>query len=322
MSAELVPIAELINRRRRRRVRGRRRPGRDPDDAARGPPSGRGVGEQGGVELGGEPDGQRDDGLGGLGELGGHPPRPAAGGGRRPRRRAARSCSGAPTPARRRSATSPCASTSPAACRWRTPGRQPPAGVRDERGPPAGGPRGPLRLIAPGWYGVANVKWLTRDRGARHPPDEPLHGPRLRHPPRGAARRGGGRAGVGGDLGGPLPAQVRAGEGDPAGRAAPHPRARPGARPSPGWRRGSTTGPGCRRRSTAPRGRTPPSPGRCGRWTGAPRRPGSMPSPRGPPTPAGGVQPAPDDPWLAGKRTYWESTGQVTRRVLVRSPGR
>ncbi len=29
------------------------------------------------------------------------------------------------------------------------------------------------------------------------------------------------------------------------------------------------------------------------------------------------VQPAPDDPYLAGKVTYWESNGQITRRVLV-----
>ena len=32
---------------------------------------------------------------------------------------------------------------------------------------------------------------------------------------------------------------------------------------------------------------------------------------------AGRVQPAPDDPWIANKKTYWESTGQVTRRVRV-----
>ena len=31
----------------------------------------------------------------------------------------------------------------------------------------------------------------------------------------------------------------------------------------------------------------------------------------------GQVQPAPDDPWLTAKRTFWESTGQVTRRVRV-----
>ncbi len=32
---------------------------------------------------------------------------------------------------------------------------------------------------------------------------------------------------------------------------------------------------------------------------------------------AGNVQPAPDDPVIAGKRTYWESNGQVTRRVAI-----
>ena len=31
----------------------------------------------------------------------------------------------------------------------------------------------------------------------------------------------------------------------------------------------------------------------------------------------GTVQPAPDDPFLAGKRTFWESNGQITRRVRI-----
>jgi hypothetical protein len=31
----------------------------------------------------------------------------------------------------------------------------------------------------------------------------------------------------------------------------------------------------------------------------------------------GNVQPAPDDPYLAGKVTYWESDGQITRRVRI-----
>jgi hypothetical protein len=31
----------------------------------------------------------------------------------------------------------------------------------------------------------------------------------------------------------------------------------------------------------------------------------------------GNVQPAMDDPRIAGKRTYWESNGQVTRRVRI-----
>ncbi len=32
---------------------------------------------------------------------------------------------------------------------------------------------------------------------------------------------------------------------------------------------------------------------------------------------AGNVQPAMDDPLIAGKKTYWESNGQVTRRVMI-----
>ena len=33
----------------------------------------------------------------------------------------------------------------------------------------------------------------------------------------------------------------------------------------------------------------------------------------------GEMQPAPDDPFLASKRTYWESNGQITRRVNIPS---
>jgi hypothetical protein len=32
---------------------------------------------------------------------------------------------------------------------------------------------------------------------------------------------------------------------------------------------------------------------------------------------AGHVQPTQDDPWIACKHTFWESNGQVTRRVRV-----
>jgi hypothetical protein len=31
----------------------------------------------------------------------------------------------------------------------------------------------------------------------------------------------------------------------------------------------------------------------------------------------GHIQPSPDDPWMTAKHTYWESNGQVTRRVRV-----
>ena len=32
---------------------------------------------------------------------------------------------------------------------------------------------------------------------------------------------------------------------------------------------------------------------------------------------AGVVQPAPDDPFIANKKTYWESNGQITRHVQI-----
>ena len=31
----------------------------------------------------------------------------------------------------------------------------------------------------------------------------------------------------------------------------------------------------------------------------------------------GNIQPAPDDPFLASKVTYWESNGQITRRIVI-----
>jgi DMSO/TMAO reductase YedYZ molybdopterin-dependent catalytic subunit len=36
---------------------------------------------------------------------------------------------------------------------------------------------------------------------------------------------------------------------------------------------------------------------------------------------AGNVQPAPTDPVIANKKTYWESNGQITRRVLIGGAG-
>ena len=48
----------------------------------------------------------------------------------------------------------------------------------------------PVRLIAPGWYGVANVKWLTRIEVDRPALRGALHGPRLRHHPRADRRDG------------------------------------------------------------------------------------------------------------------------------------
>jgi hypothetical protein len=31
----------------------------------------------------------------------------------------------------------------------------------------------------------------------------------------------------------------------------------------------------------------------------------------------GSIQPSPDDPFLASRRTFWENNGQITRRILI-----
>ncbi len=45
----------------------------------------------------------------------------------------------------------------------------------------------PLRLIAPGWYGIANVKWLKRIEVRDTRFHEPAHGARLCHHPGGGS---------------------------------------------------------------------------------------------------------------------------------------
>ena len=69
----------------------------------------------------------------------------------------------------------------------------------------------PLRLIAPGWYGVANVKWLTRIEVDGPAVCGALHGARIRDHPRAGARR---QNGLDVQHRQPHPAEVRAGQGD------------------------------------------------------------------------------------------------------------
>ena len=77
----------------------------------------------------------------------------------------------------------------------------------------------PLRLIAPGWYGVASVKWLDRIEMRERALRGPLHGPGRRDRARGGGRRP--EAG-GGDLGWPRAAEVSARPGHPARRPLLH----------------------------------------------------------------------------------------------------
>ena len=205
-------------------------------------------------------------------------------GGGRAGPRAARWSSGAPTPARRtvREITMPQHFARSMSLADALDPEQP-AVLRDERRAAAAGPRVPAaadrpRLVRGGQRQVADPH-----RGAGHPPDEPLHGPRLRHHPRGRRATGGtvwtetsvGRARLKS-----VPAKVTR-----AGRAVPHRRR--------GLGRAHRAGGGADRRRAVAAGDDRPqrggatSPGGSGRWTGARRRRGSTPSPRGPSTPRG-----------------------------------
>lgn len=175
----------------------------------------------------------------------------------------------------------------------------------------------PVRLIAPGWYGVANVKWLSRIEIT----DQRFQGrfmardyvtireemrdgktvwtfstvshDRLKSAPAKVTRRGDRYFVMGAAWGAPIAGvEVRIDDGP--------------------WMEARLDGP-------RPRRRRDRSEFAWRFWTLRWRNP----------TPGehtissraidvdGNVQPAPDDPYLAGKVTFWESNGQITRRVRI-----
>jgi DMSO/TMAO reductase YedYZ molybdopterin-dependent catalytic subunit len=173
----------------------------------------------------------------------------------------------------------------------------------------------PLRLIAPGWYGVANVKWLTRieitDR--RHTGrfmsrdyvsirEEQRAGEtlwtfatvgryRLKSAPAKVTRFGSRYTVMGAAWGAPIAAvQVRV-DNEP-------------------WRAARLYG-----HAPSPAGR-----GAAWRfWTfdwGTPASGEHRITSRAFDV-RGNMQPAPNDPFLAARRTYWESNGHITRRVAI-----
>ena len=169
----------------------------------------------------------------------------------------------------------------------------------------------PLRLIAPGWYGVANVKWLDRievletrymghfmardyvtirleQQGGQAVRRETSVGQALlKSAPAKAARRDGAYRIVGAAWGAPIAAvEVRVDDGS--------------------WMPATLT----------------EGTGAAFAWTfwaldwGTPA-PGEHAITSRAIDAAGNVQPAPDNPRIASKQTYWESNGQITRRVLI-----
>jgi DMSO/TMAO reductase YedYZ molybdopterin-dependent catalytic subunit len=174
----------------------------------------------------------------------------------------------------------------------------------------------PVRLIAPGWYGVANVKWLTRIelRDGRFQGrfmardyvtvrEERRGGEvvwtfttvgrtRLKSAPARVTRRNGRYTVAGVAWGAPI-ARVEVQIDGGRWRRARLVRHRPkgGAQAGYAWVFW-----------TLPWGR--PAPGEHAIRSRAVDA-------------AGNVQPTPDDPLIANKVTYWESNGQITRRVRV-----
>jgi DMSO/TMAO reductase YedYZ molybdopterin-dependent catalytic subunit len=174
----------------------------------------------------------------------------------------------------------------------------------------------PIRLIAPGWYGVANVKWLTRIevRKQRHAGnymardyvtirEEQRNGQpfwtfstvrhdRLKSAPARVVRRGSRYVVLGAAWGAPIAAvQVRIDNGP--------------------WLPARLFGPVAHNRNKR---------GLAWRfWTfewGMPLSGQHMVTSRAFDA-DGNVQPAPDDPFLASKVTFWESNGHITREVLI-----
>jgi DMSO/TMAO reductase YedYZ molybdopterin-dependent catalytic subunit len=176
----------------------------------------------------------------------------------------------------------------------------------------------PLRLIAPGWYGVANVKWLTRIEvvdqryagrfmardyvtireatrdGRTVWTFSTVRHDRLKSAPAKVTRRRGRYAILGAAWGAPIAeVEVRIDNGPwmTAELQDPPSRTRSRARSEFAWRF----------------------------WTlnwGRPA-PGEHTITSRAFDVDGNLQPPPDDPYLASKVTFWESNGQITRRVRI-----
>jgi DMSO/TMAO reductase YedYZ molybdopterin-dependent catalytic subunit len=174
----------------------------------------------------------------------------------------------------------------------------------------------PVRLVAPGWYGVANVKWLSRielidHRYAgrfmardyvtfREETDaagevvwtfQTVGHDRLKSAPAKVTRTGAKHTVIGVAWGAPIEKVEVSIDNGPWTRARLRPASQAGDSAGLTWRF----------------------------WTydwGTPAHGLHTVAARATDT-HGMVQPAPDDPVIAQKRTYWESNGQITRTVLI-----
>jgi DMSO/TMAO reductase YedYZ molybdopterin-dependent catalytic subunit len=168
----------------------------------------------------------------------------------------------------------------------------------------------PARLIAPGWYGVANVKWLTRIevRNSRYQGhfmardyvtirEEEHDGEtvwtftsvgraRLKSAPGKVTKTADGYQIMGAAWGAPIEGvEVKIDDGE--------------------WQAATLT----------------EGAGEVHAWTfwtfDWAAEPGEHTVTSRATSVTGDVQPAPDDPFLTGKTTYWEANGQITRRIVI-----
>jgi DMSO/TMAO reductase YedYZ molybdopterin-dependent catalytic subunit len=190
--------------------------------------------------------------------------------------------------------------------------------MNDEPLPPEHG--FPVRLIAPGWYGVANVKWLTRIEVTDHRHagqfmardyvsirEEQRGGQtvwtfttvghdRLKSAPAKVTRRGDQYAIMGAAWGAPIAAvEVQVDDGP--------------------WMPATLDGPAVGQSTSSSRNSR--YSWRFWRFNWGRPAAGEHRIKSRATDLEGNVQPAPNDPFLDSKRTYWESNGHITRRVMI-----
>jgi DMSO/TMAO reductase YedYZ molybdopterin-dependent catalytic subunit len=170
----------------------------------------------------------------------------------------------------------------------------------------------PLRLIAPRWFGISNVKWLTRIEVLDSRFEGPLQAQRyltVREVPRGDGTTVWTRTAVGKSLLKSAPARVAVQDGKYRiyGAAWGAPIARVEVKVDDGPWKAATIDKGAEHEFAWKFWHLD--------WAGATAGEHKITSRAI--DKAGNVQPAQDDPFIAGKRTYWEANGQITRSIKI-----
>jgi DMSO/TMAO reductase YedYZ molybdopterin-dependent catalytic subunit len=170
----------------------------------------------------------------------------------------------------------------------------------------------PLRLIAPRWFGISNVKWLSRIEVLDSRFEGPFQAQRyltVREVPRGDGTTVWTRTAVGKSLIKSVPARVAVQDGKYRiyGAAWGAPIAKVEVKVDDGPWKAATIDKGADHEFAWKFWHLD--------WAGAAAGEHKITSRAI--DKAGNVQPAQDDPFIAGKRTYWEANGQITRSIKL-----